>query len=84
MRPQFLKIIPPAGLPGNGISAVLVFLAGWTLPIFFTNIGPHTVALVVNNAWCADTASLNINIVAPPMMAFSANPDTICPQEGCG
>ena len=48
----------------------------------FTMTGVFPVTLIVNNAWCADTATIHIEIVPPPVMAFSLDPVEICPQDG--
>ncbi|MFN0034774.1 MAG: PKD domain-containing protein [Saprospiraceae bacterium] len=48
----------------------------------FPNVGTFPVFLLVGNAWCADTNSLQIQIVAPPTMAMSLSDTSICPQEG--
>ncbi len=48
----------------------------------FSSTGIFPVFLIVGNAWCTDTASLQIEIVAPPVMAMSLSDTSICPQEG--
>ncbi len=48
----------------------------------FTSAGTYSVYLLVKNAWCSDTNSIQIKIVEPPVMALALSDTAICPQEG--